>query len=308
MKRRLWDHGDAGSLEEMMRRKHQCNASISVVIPTLNEAATIGGIVSCIRRELMDEVAFVDELLVIDSDSSDDTVAIAKETGATVYRAREIAPERGNHPGKGENLWKSQFVSRGSIVVFLDGDVENFHRGFVTGLCLPLLDDANVRFVKAFYQRPLVRDGVVLRGEGGRVTEILVKPLLARYRPGLCSILQPLSGECAMPREVMEQLIFPHGYEVEISHLLQIADCYGVDAIAQCDLGERQHRNRSLGELSEMAHGIFQTILQHSGDEGFPDGVYSKAQAQNGACDLKEMRPCTGTRAARFLRSNDHEM
>jgi glucosyl-3-phosphoglycerate synthase len=308
MNGRLWHFDEGGTLQELLRRKVDLGATISVVIPTLNEASTIGGIVQCIRQELMDNVAFVDELIVVDSDSSDETRQTASAAGAQVYRACEIATEHGDAPGKGENLWKSQFVSHGSLVVFLDGDVKNFHTGYVTGLCLPLLKDPAVRFVKAFYQRPLVRDDVVLADEGGRVTELLIRPMMARYRPELCGILQPLCGECAMPRSVMENLRFPQGYAVEIAHLLEIAQRYGVDAIAQCDLGERRHRNRSLGDLSEMAHGLLHAFLEACGEKGLAGNGFPRASAKQGVCVMEEVPLATRTRPAYVNLKNGYEM
>jgi glucosyl-3-phosphoglycerate synthase len=308
MKQRLWHFQEGGTAEELLQRKAHCAATISVVIPTLNEASTIEAIVQCIRQELMEETAFVDELIVVDSDSSDATRQIASDAGAQVYRACEIATQHGDAPGKGENLWKSQFVSHGSLVVFLDGDVKNFHRGYVTGLCLPLLEDPAVRFVKAFYQRPLVRDGLVLADEGGRVTELLIRPMLARYRPELCGILQPLSGECAMPRAVMESLAFPQGYAVEIAHLLEVAQRFGVGAIAQCDLGERRHRNRSLGELSEMAHGLLHAFLEACGDAGLARNCFPRATAKQGECVIDEIPLATRTRPAYERLKNGYAM
>ncbi len=308
MKERLWHWNEGGTLQELVQRKVNRGATISVVIPTLNEASTIGAIVQCIRQELMDKVAFVDELIVVDSDSSDDTRQLANAAGAQVYRACEIAPQFGDAPGKGENLWKSQFVSHGSLIVFLDGDVKNFHAGYVTGLCLPLLMEPAVRFVKAFYQRPLVRDGLVLDHEGGRVTELLIRPLIARYRPELCGILQPLSGECAMPRAVMESLSFPQGYAVEIAHLLEIAQRYGVDAIAQCDLGERRHRNRSLEDLSEMAHGLLHAFLEACGESGLAENAFPRALAKGGRCVMENIPLATRTRPAYEQLKNGYEM
>jgi glucosyl-3-phosphoglycerate synthase len=237
-------------------------AAITVCIPTLDEEATIGDIVSIIRRELMENVPLVDELLVIDSGSTDRTRETADASGARVLLSEAIAPEQGSFRGKGENLWKALFAAKGDLICYVDGDISNFGPRFVTGLLGPLLIHPEVHYVKAHYERPLATPGDFYPTGGGRVSEILVRPLLSLFYPALTSIFQPLSGEYAARRSLLAKLPFPTGYGVEIAHLI---DLYGMDkmeAIAQVDLDQRIHRNRGDVELGRMSFSILKTILQ----------------------------------------------
>lgn len=240
---------------------------ISVCIPTRNEAAGIGGIVRCVREELIERVPLVDEILVIDSDSDDDTCAIARCAGATVLRSAEIAAETGTHPGKGENLWKALHAASGSILCFLDGDIANFHAGFVTGLLGPLLTRPDLAYVKAYYERPLT-SGAAMQVGGGRVSEILVRPMISLFYPELAGILQPLSGEYAARRSLLERLPFPSGYGVEIAHLIDLARAGLLGQLAQTDLEIRVHRNRDDGELGDAAFAILRVMLRRLERDG----------------------------------------
>lgn len=235
---------------------------ISVCIPTLNEAETIGPIVQSIRRDLMERVPLVDEILVIDSGSEDNTRALAENAGAKVYLSAEIASGHGTHLGKGENLWKSLHAARGDLICFVDGDISNFHSGFVTGLLGPILQDPGIDYVKAFYERPLDRGESTLSSGGGRVSEILIRPLLSLFYPELCHVLQPLSGEYAGRRNLFESLAFPVGYGVEIAHLIDLAQAGKLGRCAQTDLVKRVHRNRDDDELGSMAFAILQVIFR----------------------------------------------
>jgi glucosyl-3-phosphoglycerate synthase len=256
---------DAASLRA---RKLVSGETISVVIPTLNEADTVGEIIRTISQAWMEACDFVDEIIVMDSGSSDDTMALAEAAGATVFAAEDVAMEFGNHTGKGENLWKSQFVSRGSICVFIDGDILNFHPGYIAGLVGPLLENPRTQYVKAFYQRPLQVDGEPTAHSGGRVSELLVRPLFSLFYPQLCALHQPLAGEYAVRRQLLERLSFPSGYGVEIAHLIDVLAFAGMDAFAQCDLDSRLHRNRPLHELGVMSCTILQTFLQRAERDG----------------------------------------
>ena len=248
----------------MCEKKHIGNHRISVVIPTLNEESTIGAIVATIRASLMDTFPLVDEIIVMDSGSRDATLARARHAGAKVFSASAVASEYGDHPGKGENLWKSLFVTTGDITVFIDGDIQQFHEGFVAGLLGPLLDDASIQFVKAFYQRPLEQGSQRQPHGGGRVSEILIRPLFSMFYPELCEFLQPLSGEYAVRRKLLDQLVFPCGYGVETAHLLDVYRLYRMEAFAQCDLDCRVHRNRSVHELGEMSFSLLGTFLERA--------------------------------------------
>ena len=241
---------------------------ISVCIPTLNEAATIGGIVSIIRETLVRCHGFVDEILVIDSGSGDGTRDIAAAAGATVHLASEILPGLEHYQGKGENLWKALHVANGDIVCYIDGDISNFHPGFITGLTGPLLTDPGIEYVKAFYERPLAYGDESHSTGGGRVSEILVRPLISLFYPELSGILQPLSGEYAARRATLESLAFPVGYGVEIAHLIDLAREGKIARIAQTDLVKRVHRNRDDDELGSMAFAILRVVLRRLQRDG----------------------------------------
>jgi glucosyl-3-phosphoglycerate synthase len=229
---------------------------ISVVIPARNEAETVGEVVGQIRASLMDGVGLIDELIVMDSDSTDATARIAADHGAEVHATRSVNPVAGTRPGKGEALWKSLFVSRGDLLVFIDADLTEWGPHFVTGLLGPLLLTPEVRLVKGFYDR-LLEDGTTDHSpQGGRVTELVARPLLNRRWPELAAVVQPLAGEWAARRELMAALSIPTGYGVELATLIDTLDRYGLPAIAQVDLGSRGHRHQSVHDLGVMAAEI----------------------------------------------------
>lgn len=228
-------------------------ATVSVVVPARNEAATITGIVAGIRADLVD-CGLVDELVVMDSDSSDDTAGLARSAGATVHATRSVRPELGSYPGKGEALWKAQFVTSGDLLVFIDADLTGWGTHFVTGLLGPLLTSSGTALVKGFYDRVL-DDGSSgpVTPQGGRVTELVARPLLNLHWPVLASVVQPLAGEWAIRRSVFEQLTIPVGYGVELAVLLDVVSTRGLDAVAQVDLGARAHSHQSVHDLGVMA-------------------------------------------------------
>lgn len=225
---------------------------ISVVIPARNEGTTVGQIVRALRTELMDALPLVDELLVIDSDSTDDTAHAAMTAGAMVRSARDIAPDMGWRPGKGEAMWKSLFVATGDIVVFIDADLTSFTPHFVTGLLGPLLEDHTLQLVKACYDRDLGSEATGI-GQGGRVTELMARPMISLWWPELAGVVQPLSGEWAARRAFLESIPFPAGYGVECAVLIDAYRLHGLEAIAQVDLGRRAHTHQDLAGLSVMA-------------------------------------------------------
>jgi glucosyl-3-phosphoglycerate synthase len=243
------------------------STTVSVCLPARDEEATVGAIVTTIRRELVDAVGLVDEVLVVDDHSADRTAERARRAGARVVDAASVLPELGAGHGKGGALWKSLHASTGDLVVWCDADVHDFDPGFVTGLLGPLLTDPDTCFVKGFYQRPI--DGHA-RG-GGRVTELVARPLLTMLFPELSALVQPLSGEYGGRREVLEQVPFTEGYGVDVGLLVDIADRVGVDGLAQVDLGVRVHRNRVLHELSPMAAQVAQAILHRAAPGLAPD-------------------------------------
>lgn len=240
---------------------------VSVCIPTLNEAETIGPIVSTIRDSLVGG-GLVDEILVIDSGSTDATRQLAAAAGASVHLASGILPGHGKHVGKGENLWKALHVSTGDIICYVDGDISNFHPGFVTGLVGPLLTEPAIDYVKAYYERPLAYGDESHSTGGGRVSEILIRPLISLFYPELGGILQPLSGEYAARRETLESLAFPVGYGVEMAHLIDLARAGKIHRVAQTDLVKRIHRNRDDDELGSMAFAILRVVLRRLERDG----------------------------------------
>jgi len=235
--------------------------TVSVCLPARNEAATVGAIVDTIRHRLVDAVPLVDEILVVDDHSTDATSDVATAAGARVISAAGVLPELGNGHGKGAALWRSLYESDGDLVVWCDADLLDFQPHFVVGLVGPLLTNPDVDFVKGFYERP-AHDPA---DRGGRVTELVARPSLALLFPHLASIVQPLGGEYAGRRELLEQLPFVEGYGVDIALLIDIAAEFGTDVIAQVDLGLRRHRNRPLDELSPQATAVLQTVLQRAG-------------------------------------------
>ncbi|OBI78200.1 glucosyl-3-phosphoglycerate synthase [Mycobacterium sp. E740] len=236
--------------------------TISVVLPALNEEETVGSVVETIAPLLG---GLVDELIVLDSGSTDDTEIRAVAAGARVV-SREIAlPEVAPQPGKGEVLWRSLAATTGDIVVFVDSDLIDPDPMFVPKLVGPLLTTAGVHLVKGFYRRPLKISGSEDATGGGRVTELVARPLLASLRPELSCILQPLGGEYAGTRELLTAVPFAPGYGVEIGLLIDAYDRLGLDAIAQVNLGVRTHRNRPLTELASMSRQVIATLLSRCG-------------------------------------------
>jgi glucosyl-3-phosphoglycerate synthase len=234
---------------------------VTVCLPTRNEERTVGPIVRCIREELVERVPLVDEILVVDGTSADGTVLAAAAEGAVVVQQDEILPHLAPAGGKGEALWKSLFASKGDLILFLDADVENFDPRFVTGLLGPLLADPAVSFAKAFYERPIRHEEELYPSGGGRVTELLGRPLINLFWPHLAGFIQPLSGEYGGRRSVLERLPFLTGYGVELGLLIDAADACGLDALAQVDLDQRVHRNQSIDDLSRMSFAILQAAI-----------------------------------------------
>ena len=245
----------------------KAGTSVSICIPARNEEATVGAIVETIRTQLVEQLGLVDEILVVDDHSGDRTAAEAEQAGAKVVKAADVLTEHGQGHGKGEALWKSLYASTGDIVLWCDADVRDFNPRFITGMLGALLTDRGTGFVKGFYERPV--DGQV-RG-GGRVTELVARPVLTMCFPHLGGIVQPLSGEYGGRREILEQVPFVEGYGVDIALLIDIAGKFGVQALAQVDLGQRVHRNRPLHELSPMAAQVLQAALRRADPGLVPD-------------------------------------
>ncbi|SDJ31641.1 glucosyl-3-phosphoglycerate synthase [Frankineae bacterium MT45] len=236
--------------------------TISVVLPALNEEETVANVVASVRPLLG---SLVDELIVLDSGSTDNTRRVAAAAGAQVWTREEVLPDLPVRPGKGEVLWRSLAVAEGDIVVFVDSDLLDPSPRFVPALVGPLLLQPDVQLVKGFYRRPLTIDGRTDAHGGGRVTQLLARPLLTGLVPELGDILQPLGGEYAASRQLLRAIPFAPGYGVEIGILIDAYRRYGMEAIAQVNLGVRTHRNRPLNELAVMSRQILASALARLG-------------------------------------------
>lgn len=261
LKNHTFHHSQFWDLLKIVEEKERRNISISLCIPTLNEEKTIGKEIVLFKSELMSRYPLLDEIAVIDSGSEDKTREVASSFGADVYLSKDILPRLGEKKGKGENLWKAIYQLKGDIIVYIDADIKNIHPRFVYGLVAPLIYHPEMKYVKAFYDRPLAISNELRPSGGGRVTEILIRPLFSLFFPELSGIIQPLSGEYAVRREVLEQIPFPIGYGVETSHLLDVYQKWGMSAFGQTDLDQRVHRNQDTRDLGKMAFGILQTFL-----------------------------------------------
>ncbi|MFH0881193.1 MAG: glucosyl-3-phosphoglycerate synthase [Lentisphaerota bacterium] len=256
-----YHHSKFRDLRQMIAEKAQRNLKISLCIPTLNEEKTIAKEIILFKSELMTRYPLLDEIAVVDSGSKDKTREVAAEFGANVYLSSDILPELGEKKGKGENLWKAIYQLQGDILVYIDADIKNIRPHFVYGLVGPLIYRPEVMYVKAFYDRPLMSALGIRPSGGGRVTEILIRPLFSLFFPELTGLIQPLSGEYAVRREVLEQIPFPIGYGVETSHLIDVYRQWGLRAFAQTDLDQRVHRNQSTRDLGKMAFAILHTFF-----------------------------------------------
>lgn len=254
-------HWDDWSLTDLVRLKGELGSRVSLVVPARNEAATVGDVVTRVREALLETTALLDEIVVIDSDSTDATAEVAREAGAEVHAQSEILPGWGSVPGKGEALWKSLAVTTGDLVAFIDADLRDFDPAFAVGLLAPMVTDPSLGFVKGCYDRPIAHGATVLPSGGGRVTELVARPLIDAWWPELAGFVQPLAGEYAATREVLEQIPFARGYGVELALLVDVWELVGLDAMAQVDLGIRRHRNSPDDALGRMAAQIQLTAL-----------------------------------------------
>ncbi|MFF4491807.1 glucosyl-3-phosphoglycerate synthase [Streptomyces sp. NPDC001544] len=282
---RSWSVTDR-PLHQILAAKQRTGQSVSVVLPALNEEETVGDIVAIIRHDLMQQVPLVDEIVVVDSGSTDRTSEVAAAAGARVVHRDDVLPRIPAVPGKGEVLWRSLLVTEGDIVCFIDADLKEFSSDFVSGIVGPLLTDPDVDLVKGMYDRPLAGAS----GQGGRVTELMARPLLNMHWPQLAGFVQPLGGEYAARRSLLEQLPFPVGYGVELGMLVDALHLVGLDALAQVDVGVRKHRHQDGQALGRMAAAIYRTaqlrlarghLVRPSltqferGEEGFEPRTYS---------------------------------
>jgi nucleotide-binding universal stress UspA family protein len=255
-------HGEFSDLRRLVQLKEKQGVTVSLVLPTLNEEETIGPIVRRAMREMVGRVPLLDEILVIDSSSTDRTREIAEAEGARVVGHPDVLSRYGSFVGKGEALWKSLYETTGDIVVWADTDVKNWHHRMVYGTLGPLLHEPRLQYVKGYYQRPIVQEGVLKEGGGGRVTELVARPLINLFYPELSGLIQPLSGEYAGRRSLLEVIPFFTGYAVEIGHLIDVAERVGIEGLGQVDLERRVHRNQELEGLSRMSFVILQAVVK----------------------------------------------
>jgi glucosyl-3-phosphoglycerate synthase len=255
--------------DALLRAKRRGGHRVSVVLPARNEEATVGLLVADVREHWMRRVPLVDELLVMDSDSTDATAAVARAAGADVVATTDVLPAHGTRPGKGEALWKSLAATTGDLVVFLDSDLIGEVTHYVPGLLRPLLDDPHLLYVKGCYTRPLEVGGQVQPAGGGRVTELTARPLLNALWPELAGFVQPLGGEYAGRRSALELVPFVSAYGVEVGLLVDMLELGGLSSLAQVDLGERRHTSQSQEALGAMAGQVVSTLLTRA-DRGRP--------------------------------------
>lgn len=269
LKDNTYHHSNFADIGALVAMKQKKGLKISLCFPTFNEEKTIAKEIIIMKSELVIRHPLLDEIAVIDSGSTDRTREIASGYGADVYLAEEVLPHLEKYRGKGENLWKALYVLKGDIIVYIDADIKNIHHRFVYGLLGPLLMRDDIRYVKAFYDRPLSIDARQIKPTGGgRVTELVIRPLFSLFTPRLSQIIQPLSGEYAGYRDVFDQVSFPIGYGIETSMLLDIYERWGMNIIAQVDLDKRVHRNQDTLSLGRMAFGVTQTFLRRIQDMG----------------------------------------
>jgi glycosyltransferase involved in cell wall biosynthesis/nucleotide-binding universal stress UspA family protein len=249
-------------LDYLLSVKEEQGLSVSLALPALNEEETVGRVIESVRGALMDDVPILDEMVLMDSDSSDHTRKIAESLGIPVFIHQQILPQYGARPGKGEALWKSLYITKGDIILWVDTDIVNIHPRFVYGLLGPLLANPSIQFIKGFYRRPLKVGDKMQAGGGGRVTELTARPMINLFFPELSGVVQPLSGEYGGRRSALEQLTFYSGYGVETGLLIDVFEKFGLSAIAQVDLMKRVHHNQPLVSLSKMSFAIIQVVIR----------------------------------------------
>ena len=267
-KKRTYSHLDYANLRQLVEKKNDQGVVISVCLPTLNSGKTLGLILRVLKEILVDEYPLIDELAIVDSHSTDNTVDIAERFGVSVFYDDRYLKHLPKASGKGEALWKSLYFLKGDIICWIDSDIKNIHPRFAYGPIGVLLNEKKVGYVKGFYSRPIKQGGVIRESGGGRVTEIMARPFLNLFYPELAGVIQPLSGEYAGRREVLESVPFFTGYGVETGLLIDILNKFGLDAIAQVNLEKRIHANQTTKALGRMSFGIMQAAFQRLEEDG----------------------------------------
>ena len=270
--------GSRYSVDQLLAVK---SSRIAVILPAREVAGTIGPIIE--RLVPFQELGLIDELMVVDANSTDGTAEIARDLGVRTVEESTLSPEFGPCLGKGDAMWRAARAVESDLLVFMDTDTPDFDEGFLTGLIGPLLTEPEVRLVKGAFRRPFETDGTVREGEGGRVTELVARPLLNLDFPALSGFTQPLAGEIAIERDLFMQLSVPVGYGVEIAMLIDCLRIAGLDALAQSDLGARQNRHQSLRSLSAMATEVMVAAKRRSGGTDLPGLVPFRPRAEEGS-------------------------
>jgi glucosyl-3-phosphoglycerate synthase len=282
------------SLFSAQRIAAEREQSVSVCLPARECADTVGRIVGALSG--LREAGAIDEIVVVDASSRDGTGAIAREAGARVLQERELMADMGEVLGKGDAMWRALPALSGELVVFVDADTEGFSEHFATGLLGPLVCEPDVVFVKAFYRRPFEQGGISLPEGGGRVNHLMARPALSLFHPELSAVRQPLAGEIAARRDLLERIPFATGYAVEVAMLIDVWREVGLDGIAQVDLDVHRNRHQSLAALANMSETVLAAIVSRLGAEGRGDAAAAEL-AQRAAARVLE-RPAHA-RAAR---------
>lgn len=294
LEKRTYHYNDYQDILKLLDLKKRRGLTISVGLPTRNVASTIERILRVIKSELMEKYSLIDQLAIIDSHSTDQTISIANELGVEVHFEDEILPTSGIQKGKGEALWKSLAALKGDVICWIDSDIENFDPRFIYGLVGPLLADDGLKFIKAFYRRPLKAGEELEESGGGRVTELVARPLLNIFYPQLAGFNQPLSGEYAGFREVFEQVPFYTGYAVETGLLIDISKKFGLDIMGQVNLEERVHINQTVMALGRMSFAILQAVFEMLQEDGKLtlhqdiNQVFRLVDCQHNKCEVKK--------------------
>ncbi len=260
--KRTYQHKEFANIPKLIELKKKQNLTVSVCLPTSNSGKTLDLILRVLKELLVERYPLIDELAIIDSRSTDNTVEIAEKNGVTVLYEDEPLDNLPDAIGKGEALWKSLYFLKGDIIAWLDSDIQNIHPRFVYGTVGPLITDKTLAYVKGFYERPLKTGHVMKDTGGGRVTELVTRPFLSLFYPKLAGFIQPLSGEYAGRREVLESIPFFTGYGVETGLLIDIFNKYGLDSMAQVNLESRVHYNQPLKDLGKMAFRIMYVAFE----------------------------------------------
>ncbi len=264
---RSYEHSQFADLARLGKYKREQRLTVSLVLPCRNVADTVGGIIDEIHA-VNEQAQLVDEILAIDADSEDGTAEVAARHGALVYSENELMSRHGDAHGKGDAMWRSLSVAKGDLVMYVDADTKDFKPQFIYGVLGPILEVPQVRYVKAAYRRPFMKDENMEPDGGGRVTELSTKPLFNLFYPELTGFVQPLAGEFIADRELFRSIPFLTGYAVETGIMIDVLKKVGLGAMAQVDLGTRQNRHQTLRNLSRMSYAVLRAVARRLREDG----------------------------------------